>query len=70
MVAAVEITVVAMDEAVAQPVAVAMKAVAAKAAATLAVAHAPLTPVSPDKTLAANHGRPSSSDFVTTHSRP
>ena len=58
-----------MEEAVARPVAVAMKAVAAKAAATLAVARAPLTPVSPDKTQAAKHGSPSSSAFVTTHSR-
>ena len=61
--------VAAMEEAVARPVVVAVKAVAAKAAATLAVAHAPLTLVSRDKTQAANQGSPSSSVFVTTHSR-
>ena len=60
----------AMDEAVAQPVAVAMKAVAAKAAATLAVALVHQILVSLDKAQAANHGSPSSSGFAMTHSRP
>ena len=67
---AAAVVVAAMEEAVARPVVVAVKAVAAKAAATLAVARALLTPGSPDKTQAANHGSPSSSGFAMTHSRP
>ena len=70
VVVAEETTAVAMDEGVAQPVAVAAKVVGAKAAATLAAARAHPTPVSPDKTLAVNHGNPRRRVFVTTHNRP